>query len=133
VGENERIALEQRLADVRRKIASYDVGDKPSSPPAALLREEIDTINAIVDWECEHGEVILALGWLARWHWQVPENRWHWSLLLQLGGIGTVEVTNGTFDTKTAPDAKTVRKLLIHRCTEWFFRMAEQVRARLGR
>lgn len=34
--------LETRLAEVRGKIRSYDGGDRPSSPPIVLLREEDD-------------------------------------------------------------------------------------------
>ena len=34
--------LESRLSEVRAKIVSYDGGDRPSSPPVAMLREEDD-------------------------------------------------------------------------------------------
>lgn len=45
--EDEIRALETRLAGVREKIRSYDGGDRPSSPPMALLREEQDFLKSI--------------------------------------------------------------------------------------
>lgn len=39
-----------RLNEVRAKIRSYDVGDRPQSPPAALLREEIDLLRQTSGW-----------------------------------------------------------------------------------
>lgn len=41
------------LSDVRARIESYSYGDRPSSPPANLLREERRVRSIISWWEAE--------------------------------------------------------------------------------
>jgi len=48
VEENpKRAALSQRLGEVRSQIEEYDIGDRPMSPPAWLLQEERDLLDAL--------------------------------------------------------------------------------------